>query len=799
MNKRKVILLLLFIAFNLGTTGLFAQKVSKTFKSEPLKSVLKEVEKQTGFSIIYKTDEVNEKKAITSSFNNASISEVLNNVLDNNLSFSIENKMIVIYKKEKSTPATSSSQKSSKDISGIVVDNQGEPIIGASVKVQGTTNGMTTNFNGEFALKNVPENANLEITYIGMQPQTLSVSGKSAFNITMKDDAKQLEEVVVTAMGIERKAKSLTYATQTINNDDVTRIKDANFINSLQGKSAGLIITPNAGGAGSASKIILRGNSSIEGNNTPLIVVDGIPMSNKVSGQFDSKGGGYKMAYAAATEGGDALSNINPDDIASMTILKGANAAALYGSAAGNGVIIINTKKGREGAIRIDVSSNSLFERPLLLPKLQNTFGAPILNGQLAGRSWGKQIDQQTSAENAITGVSSVAGNDVSKFFNLGTNFNNSISLSGGSEKIQSYFSVANLSAAGMIRNNKFQRNSFTFRQTYNLLSNKLKIDLSANYVNQRTNNRTSGGTVYNPLYNLYLAPRNINMDYYKNNYEAQGTWFANPIKIIPEYTGGIGQVAYWKRDFPLSGNQQVWFQGRGVPAANNPYWLTDRLPTEEILNRIYGTLSVGYTINKNFNLQYRLNYDHTLISGDSKVYATLVDPTGQYIDRGTYGWTDDKRSELFTDLLLSYNQSLSKYFSLSSTIGASLNKSNGEHFWMKNFGASSSPYYTSEDQLPKTINVFFPTASYGTQREYNLFSDWSRAVFATAQLGYKEIAYLDVSYRIDWSRAFSQFKTKDIKDYYGYYSVGANVLLHEAIKMPEVINHNDYPQLFLL
>jgi TonB-dependent SusC/RagA subfamily outer membrane receptor len=204
-----------------------------------------------------------------------------------------------------------------------------------------------------------------------------------------------------------------------VKNDELTRAKDANFINSLQGKSAGLIITPNAGGAGSASKILLRGNNSILGENTPLIVIDGIPMQNKVQGQFDSSGGGgYNMAYSARSEGSDALSGVNPEDIESMTILKGANAAALYGYAAGNGVLIITTKKGESGKIRIDVSSSTTFETPLVLPDLQNRFGATVKSdGTLTASSWGKALNELTPNELAIDGVSNKAYN-VADFFN---------------------------------------------------------------------------------------------------------------------------------------------------------------------------------------------------------------------------------------------------------------------------------------------------------------------------------------------------------------------------------------------
>ncbi|MBI9065292.1 MAG: SusC/RagA family TonB-linked outer membrane protein, partial [Marinilabiliaceae bacterium] len=702
LSVSRIMMVAVFCALtHWSVAGVAQEKVKLTLgmKNVTMETVIDRIEQLTGYAFLFQGDVLDVSEKVSVDWNETALNEVLNNLVEErNVKFVIANKQIILSKKGEQPKRT---------VHGLVTDQHGEPIVGATVVVKGNSSvGTITDFNGRFNLVIEEENAQLMVSFIGMKQQIIEPDFSESMEIVLENDNTKLDEVVVTAMGIERKAKSLTYATQTISNKDITRAKDANFINALQGKAAGLVITPNAGGAGSASKILLRGNSSIEGNNSPLIVVDGIPMNNSVEGQFDAKSGGYNMAYAAASEGSDALSNINPDDIASITLLKGANAAALYGSAAANGVIIVKTKQGREGAIRVDVSSSTMFETPLVLPQLQDHFGGAIIDGQLSGRSWGKKISDQTPGENVIDGVAGYSGNDISKFFDVGSNFTNSVALSGGSEKVQSYFSFANTTANGMVPNNKFQRNSFTARQTYKFLNDDLKLDVSANYINQKTNNRIGGGTVYNPLYNLYLAPRNIDMDYYKNNYEAEGEWMANPIKIIPKYTGGIGRPEYWKTDLALNGPQQVWFQGRGVPAANNPYWLTNRLAGEEVMNRIYGTLALSYRINDTFNVQSRVNYDRSEINGDTKRYATLVDPTGQYIDRGDYAWYNKKRNELFADFLLNYHQIWNEDLTASATLGGSLNKSDGNSFWMRNYGASSVPYYDNEDNLPTTINV---------------------------------------------------------------------------------------------
>src|SRR3712207_1824078 len=242
--------------------------------------------------------------------------------------------------------------------------------MGATVKVQGTGDGVITDIDGNFTITTKQANPVLVVSYIGYTDQVIPTAGKTVINVTMKDDANTLNEVVVTAMGIQRKEESLTYATQRVKADDLMKVQDPNVANSLEGKVSGLTITPSAGGAGGATKIVLRGAKSILGNSSPLIVVDGVPMSNNIRGQRDMNGEGF--SYSSMAEGSDPLSLINPDDIESINVLKGANAAALYGSAAANGVVMITTKTGREGRLDVSVTSNVTFDTPLLTPNIQN-------------------------------------------------------------------------------------------------------------------------------------------------------------------------------------------------------------------------------------------------------------------------------------------------------------------------------------------------------------------------------------------------------------------------------------------
>ena len=314
---------------------------------------------------------------------------------------------------------------------------------------------------------------------------------------------------------------SLATAAPSLKPSDLNRVQDPNVANSLEGKVSGVTITPSAGGAGGASKIILRGNKSILGSSTPLIVVDGVPMNNSQRGQV---GSGANMLTTGVSEGSDALSMINPDDIESINVLKGANAAALYGSEAANGVLMITTKKGREGKVGVNFSSNVTFDTPLTTPKIQNVYGAAIDENAhtMSISSWGDKVSARNNDQLIIqtpmygehfgetmndVHLRNSAKDDVADFFKTGVTTNNSIALSGGTDKMSSYFSYGNSHANGMIDNNSYNRHTFSFRQSFKFYD-RASIDVSMNYIQTKTKNRPGGGITMNPIYHLYMMPR---------------------------------------------------------------------------------------------------------------------------------------------------------------------------------------------------------------------------------------------------------------------------------------------------
>lgn len=664
-------------------------------------------------------------------------------------------------------------------------DEYGEPLIGVSVLVQGTTTGTITDIDGNYTLEILNDEAVLEFSYIGYQKISLRVAGASSFNIIMKEDAQQLNEVVVTAMGIERKEKSLTYATQQVKGDELMKVQDANFVNALSGKASGVTITPSAGGAGGASKILLRGNKSILGNNSPLIVIDGVPMTNNVNGQtgFD---GGSNLTYSSTSEGSDPLSLVNPDDIESLNILKGANAAALYGSAAANGVLMITTKKGKEGRISINVSSSATFDRPLLTPKIQNVYGATVdpTAETLSVDSWGKKLSDLTADELNYSGAklrNTASNDDVNDFFRTGATFNNSISVSGGTETVRTYFSYANSYSDGMMRNNNYKRNTLSFRQSYSLFNKKLNVDLSLNYVQAKTKNRPGGGTVMNPLYDLYRMPRNVDLNYYKENYYIEnGKWTSNEQSYFDsknnKWTTGTVE---------LTGPKQEWAYWQN--GMNNPYWMVNTRNSISEEERAYGYISANYQIIDGLKIQGRLSLDRTKMKGTSERMATTWNISAME-DYGMYGQDLNWINEVYVDALLSYDKQI-KDFSISATTGWTGHTLKGE---TQKLWAKATTANWKHDTMPTLINFFEPSVSQGnvSERSYTLSSNWDKGLLFTGQIGWQEKVYLEGSYRRDWYRAFKQYSYRGTPTNYGYFSVGANALLHQIVTLPEVITN---------
>ena len=467
-----------------------------------------------------------------------------------------------------------------KTVTGVVTDESKTPLPGVNVVIKGTTRGVSTDFDGKYTLR-AKANETIEFSSIGYVTQTKKVVGNGnnlVINVLLKDETQQLTEVVVTALGIKREQKALSYNVQQVKAEELTKVKDANFVNNLNGKVAGVNIQRSASGVGGATKVIMRGAKSITGNNNALYVVDGIPLNNASSA---SDGGDF-----GTPGGGESISDFNPEDIESINILTGPSAAALYGAAAANGVVIINTKKGKEGKVSVNFNSKMEVLTPFITPEFQNTYGS---SGET---SWGAKLAPPSTY-------------DPLKFFHTGVVHNNAVDFSIGSAQNQTYVSFASTDSKGIIPTNGYYRHNFMGRNTTHFLNNKLHLDFSASYILQGNQNMYSQGGVFNPLTSLYLFPRGDNFEELK----AWERW--NPSrKINEQYYPYVGNVA------------------NGV-IKENPYWNIYRQQFLEKRKRNMYSASLTYDALSWLNISGRVRIDNTQGEGEMRAYATSDQSTG--------------------------------------------------------------------------------------------------------------------------------------------------------------------------
>lgn len=605
-------------------------------------------------------------------------------------------------------------------LEGLIKDDSG-PLLGATVIVKNTTRGTTTDMDGKFRLEGLQPGDVLQVTYVGYDPYEVTYTGQTTLDILMTTTANQLNAVVVTAMGIERQSKTLSYAAETVGGDDVADIKSVNMINALQGKAAGLQITPNSTGAGGSSKILFRGNKSINGSNQPLVVVDGVPlMMNITSDQVDSN-------WGAQRDGGDAMSTINPDDIASISLLKGASAAALYGAVAANGAIMITTKSAMAGRLAVNVSSNTTIDTPLSLPEFQNTYGA---NGQY---SWGDKL-------------ASKAPDYAEKFFRTGWTTNNSISINGGAEDLRAYFSYGNVTSGGITPENDYSQHTLNAKVGFDLFNDHIKVDFNAKYVNQHISNQPAGGFVFNPLVGTYTFPRGGDWNGYKSNFET--------------YNG------------ELNANVQNWVTTTDE-TNSNPYWLLNRERPVVERNRYEFGGSIKYQIIDGLSLTGRMRYERADEHYVRNHYAS------SYGNKYTYGKMNDNRyfsEQLYADLLAQYNHTWDD-FSLNATLGISMMQTRSNNvsllYEQSKFVApgNGGAYYP---------NIFNPSNFYMNGTTMGLERKRLNSVFGAVTFGFKEALFLDVTARNDWSSALAY------TDGYSFFypSVGASLLLNRFVDM---------------
>ncbi len=617
-----------------------------------------------------------------------------------------------------------------RTVTGTVTSgDDGLALPGVSVVVTGTTNGTITDINGKYSISVSPEAKSLTFSFIGMETQEITLdASRNVYDVIMMPAVFGVDEVVVTALGIEKKSRGLTYSTQQVKGDELTRTKDVNMINSLAGKSAGVVINKSSSGVGGSSKVIIRGNKSASGNNQPLYVIDGIPMYNASAAQPATSIGGTNDA--GNRDGGDGIGNLNPDDIESINILKGASASALYGSQAANGVIVITTKKGIAGRTSVNFNSNTTFDNVLVMPELQDSYG--MSDG---GYSWGAKDGK--------------AGHDPKDFFNTGVTTINSISVSSGKEKMQTYFSYANTHANGIVDENKLNKHNFNFRETVNLFGDIVNLDASVNLINQTVNNRpTPGGYYFNPLVGLYRFPRGEDINQYKDNFE-----------IYNKDRNLMAQNWHKQPD--------TWEQ--------NPWWLAYRTPSEDIRNRVISSLTAKVKFTDYLNLQARGSADFTADKYEQHIYATTTPALAGSNGNGRFITSDNQVTLLYGDLLLNFNKDFND-FAVTATLGTSINHVKHQ-----------ATLLDSRDDGLEVANVFTLGNMLGIgYLEETKGETEQQSLFGTAQIGYKNYLFLDITGRNDWSSSLAY--TNSMNSGFFYPSVGLTAVISDMVSLPSQI-----------
>lgn len=674
------------------------------FENRTIRDVIEFIEENSEFVFLYKSEDFNLNKKVAINLKNATIDQILKKTFKGeNVTYDVYERQIVIRKAE---VLKSVGQQDKKSITGVVTDKVGDPIPGVSIVVKGTTIGATTNFNGIFNLE-IPATAKtLQFSFVGMKLQEIVIEDKTQFTIVMQDDTENIDEVVVTALGILSKKKSLGYSVNKIAGDEIAMSKETNIVNSLTGRVAGVKITPAASGMGGSSRLIIRGSSSLTGNNQPLYVVDGIPIDNTGFGGASTGGAGVATER---TDYGTGISDINPSDIETMSILKGPNAAALYGSRAANGAIIITTKKGRaRKGIGISYSgtvmASTLHESTL--PGFQNEYGQGD-GGTFANdatNSWGAKLDGSTfEYPTGLEGVYSPQPNNVKDFFNTGIEQTHAIALEGGNEDGYFRFSYTYFEGKGILPNSKMDKNTINLRAGAKL-SDKVSFDSKVTYFTQDANNRAvMGWTSRSPTNTLYRMVRNGVINDYKDNYQDETGMSIDPYSL-------------------------------NKPAIN-PYYVQNRYVDEDQRQRIMGFAKVTYMLNENFSAFIRVGTDAL-----SQKITSIIPWGGDF--RTVEGKRSDSRvglTETNADFLLMFNKEFSSNFNLNLNAGGNYRLNNREISSRsgENFNIPTSTLYSNLRTL---------YAGQETKQRSSI-----QSLYFSGSVDYKEMVYLNFTGRNDW------------------------------------------------
>ena len=727
--KRGITTLVLVLLVSVTTT---AQTIKLTSIRATMQSLIQTIEKQTNMSVDYGQNTIDLNKTINVSSSSISLHSLLTQMLrGTGLSYNISDRHIIIIPSGNKVQQNSNTSK--KEIKGRVVDIAGEPLPGVSVKVKGTNNATVTDIDGNYSI-NANGNDVLEFSYVGFASKEVKAHS-SNINVSLSEDSKELTEVVITALGIKREQKALSYNVQQIKGDEFATNKDANFINSLNGKVAGVNINASSSGAGGASKVVMRGTRSIGQSSNVLYVIDGVPMYNtggEGESEFGSKG---------TSEG---IADINPEDIESMSVLTGAAAAALYGEKASNGAIVITTKKGSVGRTVFTVSQSTEFSTAFRMPEFQNRYGtgSTLRDTGANSYSWGKRLNE-----------ANYMGYDPTKnYLKTGVMTTEAFTLSTGTEKNQTFFSASALNSGGIIPNNKYNRYNFTVRNTTNMLNNRMTLDVGASYIIQNDRNMTNQGVYANPLVTAYLYPRGN--DY--NDMAMFEHWDTQRRIYVQNWNGLISELV-----------------------GQNPYWINYRNQRTNKKYRYMMNAGLSYKVTDWLNVAARIRIDNANNMYEQKYYGTTNTTLTDGSLNGFYGINKSNDKQTYGDALATVNKNFfNERLSLNANVGVSLSD------LKSNLLGDSGPI--RDDLIPNVFTTMQidPARLKPAQSGYH---EQTKSLFGSLELGWTSQYYLTLTARNDWPSMLAGPHSD--KSSFFYPSVGASWIISETFKLPKEIN----------
>lgn len=722
------------------------QKVTFQLANADVERVLDKLEAVTKTKFMYNPQIFGVERKSNYKFQNEALSDVLNRVLSPyQVSYEVFQERIILKRQESTaTPSelkpTSLREAPKRKITGVVLDEKGAGLPGVSVVLKETQRGTTTIADGTFSLDNVPdENAVLVFSFVGYQRQEVTVGTQTTLSVSLVPESSTLSEVVVTALGIAREKKALAYAVSEVKGSEFTQARENNVANALTGKIAGVNATGMATGPGGSSRIVIRGNGSLNGNNQPLYVINGMPMDNSIPG-----GGTAADGNGMNVDRGDGIGGINPDDIESISVLKGGPAAALYGARASNGVILITTKKGRgQKGIGIEVNSNTTFDNIAVIPNWQYEFGqgvdgkkpTTVTEAKSTGRlSYGARMDGQPTIQvDGQLHPYSPQKDNLKNFYRTGTNYINSVAFTGGNESVNFRLGLNNTQSNSIVPNSSFARRIANLNLNA-ALGKKLSLETVFQYNYEVGTNRPKVGYAdMNPHWATYLVANVVDIR-----------------SLAPGYD-------------PVTGKETEW---NPVPAAPNPYFVVNKFKNDDIKHRFISQGSIRYDILDNLFIQGRVSQDYYSFSSE------YVQPTNNaYQPLGTYDARKVTSSETNGLLTLNYNTNFFKDLSFSALLGA--NAQSAIYDQTQIAGAEFTvPYFYSYTNL----------ATLTTTPTY--LKSAINSVFGSADFGYKNVAYLTLSGRQDW---FSVLNPKSNSIFYP--SVGGSFILSDAFQLPKAIS----------